>query len=331
MKTVSKTLVGFASLLALESSLPLVSAQSDQIFCDPTARPVFCTPAYNPVCAYSYGCNNSLCSYTAINSCAACGQSDISYYTLGECFYNSQDVDEYFHEESGNSAEGESPEEGHAPETELEIVVPEEGQTPETEISPEEGILPETELSPEEGNLPETELSPEEGNVPETEEQTGEQETEVEVEQPVEEEKPTEEVTQPSENEESSGSNCPTTGVLIYVNGKFIRGDYCCGAPKDCHNKVSPVCGSLNQCVGSLCRQTKINNCNACQDPNVKLYFPGTCRQLFGDAEVILDGGDDSENTELNTEEEELNNGGFPDDDFRLLKLDEDWLNINLD
>lgn len=316
MKAISKHLAILVSLLVLPSL-----AQVQQTRCDPNKRPVFCTPVYSPVCAYPEGCLNSLCSYTAINACAACGQTDIVFYTPGECFYSSVDVDAYLHGESEHNGE----ELEHSGQEEQ---IGENGEQTEGE-SGEDG-----EELIEEGNQ-------------ETEQPT-EQETEegVEVEQPVEqvteeeEEQAgpgTEEETENSENEEpvpptnpgNSSSNCPTTGVLVYVNGKFIQGTYCCGAAPSCSSKVSPVCGSLNQCIGSLCRETKINSCNACQDLNVKLYFPGTCHQLFGDAEANIDPGHGggSENSELDTEEEELENI----DDFRLLQFDDALFNIYLD
>jgi len=323
MKTISKHLAILSGLLVLPSL-----AQVQQTRCDLNARPVFCTPVYSPVCAYPEGCQNSLCSYTAINACAACGQTDVIFYTPGECFYNSVDVDAYLHGESEHN--GEELEHSGQEEETGETNEQTEGETGEHgEETGENG----------EGSLEEGESGNQETEQPtETEEeveaeQPGEQETEEEEEQTG---SGTEEETENSENEEpvtptnpGNSSSCPTTGVLVFVNGKFIQGTYCCGAAASCSNKVSPVCGSLNQCVGSLCRQTKINSCNACQDLNVKLYFPGTCHQLFGDAEANIDpnNGDGSENSELDTEEEELENI----DDFRLLQFDDTLLNIYLD
>jgi len=334
MKTISKHLAILSGLLVLPSL-----AQDQQTYCDPNARPVFCTPVYSPVCAYPEGCENSLCSYTAINACAACGQSDVVFYTPGECFYNSVDVDEYLHGESEHNGEEleQSGQEEQAGETN-EQTGGETGEHGEETGEHGEGSLEEG------GSGTEEEVIIPEGGNQETEQP--ETEEEAEVEQPVEQETEEEEQagsgpkeeTEDSENEESttaptnpgnSSSNCPTTGVLVFVSGKFIQGTYCCGAAASCNNKVSPVCGSLNQCVGSLCRETKINSCNACQDSNVKLYFPGTCRQLFGDAEANIepDNGDGSENSELDTEEEEVENI----DDFRLLQFDDTLLNIYLD
>lgn len=329
MKTISKHLAILSSLFVLPSF-----TQDQQIYCDVNARPVFCTPVYSPVCAYPEGCENSLCSYTAINACAACGQLDVVFYTQGECFYNSTDVEKYLENESGQNGE------------ELEHNNEQEQQTGETNegTGSEAGEAGEGENGEGEGGsgTEEEVITPEEGGNP-VEEETEEQPvTEEEEEQEGSGSNPgsgtEEEELEESENEEestttptnpgNSSSNCPTTGVLVYVNGKFIQGTYCCGANATCPSKVSPVCGSLNQCVGSLCRQTKINSCTACQDSNVKLYFPGTCHQLFGDAEANIepDGGN-SESTELETEEEELESI----DDFRLLQFDDELFNIYLD
>ena len=331
MKTISKHLAILSGLLTLPSIV-----QGQQTFCDPNARPVFCTPVYSPVCAYPEGCETSLCSYTAINACAACGQSDVVSYTPGECFYNSLDVQNYLESEHPGEELGQSGQEEEVGESN-EQPGGETGEHGEETGEHGEGNLEEG------GSGTEEEIITPEEEVTEQPTEQEEEEEETEVEQPTEQENEEEEEEQPGsgtdeETEEevttptnpgNSSSNCPTTGVLVYVNGKFIQGTYCCGAAASCPSKISPVCGSLNTCVGSLCRETKINSCDACQDLNVKLYFPGTCKQLFGDAEANIEpnGGDGSENSELDSDEEELESI----DDFRLLQFDDALLNIYLD
>ena len=106
---------------------------------------------------------------------------------------------------------------------------------------------------------------------------------------------------------DESSSTCPPLGVVVYIGGKFLEGNFCCrvGDQPICRNEINPVCGSLFRCIGSLCRQTKRNSCQACEDPNVNVYFPGTCREIFGegDPEAILEEEEEEE------EEEETNNG----------------------
>ena len=56
-----------------------------KVHCDPQFRSRICTREYFPVCAYSRNSDGKLTSRTAGNTCTACGDDDVEYYTLGAC------------------------------------------------------------------------------------------------------------------------------------------------------------------------------------------------------------------------------------------------------
>ena len=59
---------------------------ANKVFCDPRARPEFCTMEYAPVCAYYEDAETGeLLKRTAGNGCSACGDFAVKYYIRGEC------------------------------------------------------------------------------------------------------------------------------------------------------------------------------------------------------------------------------------------------------
>jgi len=60
--------------------------KGNKVYCDPFARPEFCTEEFNPVCAFSKGrCRGGYCKTTAGNKCSACADTKVEFYIRGEC------------------------------------------------------------------------------------------------------------------------------------------------------------------------------------------------------------------------------------------------------
>ena len=61
----------------------------ERTLCDPGSRNAqFCTADYNPVCGWfndNLKCIKYPCAQTYSNSCEACKNTEVSYYTKGEC------------------------------------------------------------------------------------------------------------------------------------------------------------------------------------------------------------------------------------------------------